>query len=402
MKSEDEDDLSTAEDGSTTSYTTATSDTDDKDPDDDVRKQKLQPSKSFHPKGGGGGGDDGLALAAESAIPRRMNVRMRGSRGRPRSAHRLKIRFQSRPRGRARGPGRPRGVRSGRPRGRPPLKGRLFLAGDDAASRLDMAAAVTKNGGTSVRRLGSRAGRGGGRVGLSSGRQHRPADSGNDVKRETVDTPTVTPAESPPVKDTAETSKKESDDAGSDQPGCNGDGQTDSATNGCVPAAVSTTPSESSDREPETSATDTRTFWRPPEEARPILDQVFITDVTANRVTVTVRESHTDTGFFRKREVENWTKFTLTCYGEMGGGETQRGQRSCNAERMLKVQSSYNKLYNKNDIFYNILTAHICFDEPQFGSVFTYVCSIWIFRLEYHVYAYSCWTVHSGQMIVVH
>lgn len=304
MKSEDEDDLSTAEEGSTTSYTTATSDTDDKDPDDDVRKQKLQPSKSFHPKGVGGG-DDGLALAAESAIPRRMNVRMRGSRGRPRSAHRLKIRFQSRPRGRARGPGRPRGVRSGRPRGRPPLKGRLFLAGDDAVSRLDMAVAVTKNGGTSVRRLGSRAGRGGGRVGLSSGRQHRPADSGNDVKRETVDTPTVTPAESPPVPDTAETSKKESDDAGNDQPGCNGDGQTDSATNGRVPDAVSTTLSESSDREPETSATDTRTFWRPPEEARPILDQVFITDVTANRVTVTVRESHTDTGFFRKREVEN-------------------------------------------------------------------------------------------------
>lgn len=303
VKSEDEDDLSTAEDGSTTSYTTATSDTDDKDPDDDVSKQKLSSTKSFRHKDGDD--EDGLPLAA---IPRRMNVRMRGSRGRPRSAHRLKIRFQSRPRGRARGPGRPRGVRSGRPRGRPPLKNRLFLSGDDAASRLDMTAAVAKNG-ASTRRLGSRAGRGGGRVGLSSGRQHRPADSGSDVKREAVDSPISTPplpADSPPLKDATETSKKESDDADSEHVVCNGDAPSESATNG-RDIAVSATPSENSDRElsVETAATETRTFWRPPEEVRPILDQVFITDVTANRVTVTVRESHTDTGFFRKREVEN-------------------------------------------------------------------------------------------------
>ena len=304
MKSEDEDDLSTAEDGSTTSYTTATSDTDDKDPDDDVRKQKSS-TKSFH-RSKDGDDEDGLPLAA---IPRRMNVRMRGSRGRPRSAHRLKIRFQSRPRGRARGPGRPRGIRSGRPRGRPPLKSRHILSGDDTASRLDMTAAVAKNG-APARRLGSRAGRGGGRVGLSSSRQHRPADSGSDVKREAVDSPMSTPplpADSPPLKDSTDASKKESDDTGSEHVVCNGAAPAEAATNGRDVVMATTTPSESSDRElsVETAPVDPRTFWRPPEEARPMLDQVFITDVTANRVTVTVRESHTDTGFFRKREVEN-------------------------------------------------------------------------------------------------
>lgn len=38
------------------------------------------------------------------------------------------------------------------------------------------------------------------------------------------------------------------------------------------------------------------TCWR-----RPLIDQIFITDVTSNLVTVTVRESYTDKGFFRKR-----------------------------------------------------------------------------------------------------
>ena len=38
------------------------------------------------------------------------------------------------------------------------------------------------------------------------------------------------------------------------------------------------------------------TCWR-----RPLLDQIFITDVTSNLVTVTVRECYTDEGFFRKR-----------------------------------------------------------------------------------------------------
>ena len=38
------------------------------------------------------------------------------------------------------------------------------------------------------------------------------------------------------------------------------------------------------------------TCWR-----KPLLDQIFITDVTSNLVTVTVRECYTDEGFFRKR-----------------------------------------------------------------------------------------------------
>ena len=38
------------------------------------------------------------------------------------------------------------------------------------------------------------------------------------------------------------------------------------------------------------------TCWR-----KPLIDQIFITDVTSNLVTVTVRECYTDKGFFRKR-----------------------------------------------------------------------------------------------------
>lgn len=44
-----------------------------------------------------------------------------------------------------------------------------------------------------------------------------------------------------------------------------------------------------------------QTFWRPPTDAdsRRVLDQISITDVTANALTVTVRESATQDGFFR-------------------------------------------------------------------------------------------------------
>ncbi|ELT97418.1 hypothetical protein CAPTEDRAFT_221925 [Capitella teleta] len=52
-------------------------------------------------------------------------------------------------------------------------------------------------------------------------------------------------------------------------------------------------------------ASDNRAFWKPPEDTRPLLDQVFITDVTADDLTITIRESTTDTGFFKKRGVED-------------------------------------------------------------------------------------------------
>eukprot|EP00794_Sanderia_malayensis_P008935 gene8936-9888_t len=44
------------------------------------------------------------------------------------------------------------------------------------------------------------------------------------------------------------------------------------------------------------SKKDTCTCWQ-----KPLIDQIFITDVTSNLVTVTVRECFTDKGFFRKR-----------------------------------------------------------------------------------------------------
>lgn len=43
---------------------------------------------------------------------------------------------------------------------------------------------------------------------------------------------------------------------------------------------------------------DTETDWRP---ARSLLEQVFVTDVTANFITVTVKESPTSVGFFNSR-----------------------------------------------------------------------------------------------------
>jgi len=45
-----------------------------------------------------------------------------------------------------------------------------------------------------------------------------------------------------------------------------------------------------------------RAFWRPPADTKPLLDTVFITDVTSNMLTITIRESTTDKGFFKPRE----------------------------------------------------------------------------------------------------
>lgn len=47
-----------------------------------------------------------------------------------------------------------------------------------------------------------------------------------------------------------------------------------------------------------TSTSDTETDWRP---ARSLLEHVFVTDVTANFITVTVKESPTSVGFFSSR-----------------------------------------------------------------------------------------------------
>lgn len=46
-------------------------------------------------------------------------------------------------------------------------------------------------------------------------------------------------------------------------------------------------------------------FWQ---KQSPVVDQVLITDVTANLVTVTVRECRTQAGFFRDRSNEQAPK----------------------------------------------------------------------------------------------
>lgn len=50
---------------------------------------------------------------------------------------------------------------------------------------------------------------------------------------------------------------------------------------------------------PQPSLAEMRAFWRPPEESKPLLDKVLITDVTTNSTTITIRESVTDAGFFK-------------------------------------------------------------------------------------------------------
>ncbi len=49
-------------------------------------------------------------------------------------------------------------------------------------------------------------------------------------------------------------------------------------------------------------AMEVRAFWKPPAETKPLLDQVSITDVTTGSLTITIRESASEVGFFRSRE----------------------------------------------------------------------------------------------------
>ncbi|XP_074649366.1 uncharacterized protein LOC141904638 [Tubulanus polymorphus] len=50
---------------------------------------------------------------------------------------------------------------------------------------------------------------------------------------------------------------------------------------------------------------DSRIYWSPPANIKPLLDSVSITDVTTNNMTVTIKECTTDWGFFRSRTTEN-------------------------------------------------------------------------------------------------
>lgn len=41
------------------------------------------------------------------------------------------------------------------------------------------------------------------------------------------------------------------------------------------------------------------TMWKPAQNAKPLFDNIFVTDVTSNMTTITVKECMTDDGFFR-------------------------------------------------------------------------------------------------------
>jgi hypothetical protein len=57
----------------------------------------------------------------------------------------------------------------------------------------------------------------------------------------------------------------------------------------------------------DSDSEDGRIFWQPPPDSVNLWNKVFVTDVTANMITVTFRESTTDKGFFRPRENEDET-----------------------------------------------------------------------------------------------
>ncbi|KAL5019203.1 hypothetical protein ScPMuIL_004925 [Solemya velum] len=48
-----------------------------------------------------------------------------------------------------------------------------------------------------------------------------------------------------------------------------------------------------------------RNYWAPPSSLKTLLNQVFITDVTTNDGTITVKESESETGFFRDRDADD-------------------------------------------------------------------------------------------------
>lgn len=53
---------------------------------------------------------------------------------------------------------------------------------------------------------------------------------------------------------------------------------------------------------PENKEVEVKNYWCPPADVKPVIDNVFITDVTTDAVTITFRESTAEDGFFRKRD----------------------------------------------------------------------------------------------------
>ncbi|XP_054719345.1 chromobox protein homolog 8-like [Uloborus diversus] len=90
-----------------------------------------------------------------------------------------------------------------------------------------------------------------------------------------------------------------------DSPANHSDQENNSSESGKVAAVVS--PSLGNLLQPKNGNSRPLALWgpEPPEKwhrLNPVVDQILITDVTANLVTVTVRECWTDRGFFRDRE----------------------------------------------------------------------------------------------------
>ncbi|KAK2160781.1 hypothetical protein LSH36_127g13014 [Paralvinella palmiformis] len=201
-----------------------------------------------------------------------------------------------------RGPGRPPSVlkihlqsgqqKAKRPRGRPPknpLAASRKLAGRRSRKRLTSGKALGRPPGSKDKKPRRKA------------KERKPTGDGS-LKREDCSS----------LSDSAvgdggpSSAKKRKDSLGEKASGENGKVGDGSKTNGMANGSTTSTGDGSHRNDGgDESRLDSRAFWTPPEETKPLLDQVFITDVTTNMVTVTVRESPTCQGFFRKRESED-------------------------------------------------------------------------------------------------
>ncbi|KAK3090703.1 hypothetical protein FSP39_013888 [Pinctada imbricata] len=56
------------------------------------------------------------------------------------------------------------------------------------------------------------------------------------------------------------------------------------------------------DKETVLHPEDGKEYWNPPENIKTVLDSVLITDVTTDACTITIRESSSNDGFFRRRD----------------------------------------------------------------------------------------------------
>ena len=343
MKSDDDgDDSSSSDDKDISSSSSSSSDSDDSSDskDEDIPLKQLTDSKkdSADAKGDGdkdcGRSTDSASGSTEGGTQQSsppVVLKPAVSASRPRKVKPIKLKMK-RPVLKYPGPGRPRKDPNEprRPRGRPPKNPPLHAA-------LKKAAKAAKNNSTQkaapkpVAPIKEKSSAGPGRppaaqptvppvrIQLTLPHGHRLATASAAAtasKRKQKDealTPasqtqahTPSPTATPEFEASSPKQKKEDE-----VPGTNGEHESAAQPGEVAELGKEEGPGGEAVNEPSVAeeppqpVPEVRAFWRPPPETKPLLDQVLITDVTSADVTVTVRESSTDNGFFKHRG-EDW------------------------------------------------------------------------------------------------